>query len=269
AEREAADTSVDDGPADHREVMPPRRGVDVLPERASVDAHDPCRRVDRDRAPIPQVDDKGPVGHRVPGHAMTATPDRDGEVEVARGHDRRDHVIVVPDADDDGRSPLDRSVERRPRHVIVGVIRRDDAPLERGAQAADDELFHHHPRACAQAPTRWRRRKQATWKGQVYTQGRASIPTNVRREPIITRGTIDSSPRTHPRPHRSRSPPTVPILPNMQGPEDLRGLDEVQLAQLAVEIRDTIVRTVASTGGHLGSSLGVVELTIALHRLLE
>jgi len=61
----------------------------------------------------------------------------------------------------------------------------------------------------------------------------------------------------------------VPILPNIQGPADLRGLDEVQLAQLAVEIRDTIVRTVASTGGHLGSSLGVVELTIALHRLLE
>jgi len=61
----------------------------------------------------------------------------------------------------------------------------------------------------------------------------------------------------------------VPILPTIQGPADLRGLDEVQLAQLAVEIRDTIVRTVASTGGHLGSSLGVVELTIALHRLLE
>jgi len=61
----------------------------------------------------------------------------------------------------------------------------------------------------------------------------------------------------------------VPILPNIQGPADLRGLDEIQLAQLAVEIRDTIVRTVASTGGHLGSSLGVVELTIALHRLLE
>ncbi len=61
----------------------------------------------------------------------------------------------------------------------------------------------------------------------------------------------------------------MPILPNIQGPADLRGLDEIQLAQLAVEIRDTIVRTVAETGGHLGSSLGVVELTIALHRLLE
>jgi 1-deoxy-D-xylulose-5-phosphate synthase len=61
----------------------------------------------------------------------------------------------------------------------------------------------------------------------------------------------------------------LPILPTIQSPADLRGLDEAHLAQLAVEIRDTIVRTVASTGGHLGSSLGVVELTIALHRLLE
>ena len=61
----------------------------------------------------------------------------------------------------------------------------------------------------------------------------------------------------------------MPILPTIQEPADLRGFDEVQLAQLAVEIRDTIVQTVAHTGGHLGSSLGVVELTIALHRLLE
>jgi 1-deoxy-D-xylulose-5-phosphate synthase len=61
----------------------------------------------------------------------------------------------------------------------------------------------------------------------------------------------------------------VPILPTIQEPADLRGFDEVQLAQLAVEIRNTIVQTVAHTGGHLGSSLGVVELTIALHRLLE
>ncbi len=59
------------------------------------------------------------------------------------------------------------------------------------------------------------------------------------------------------------------ILPTIQGPADLRGLDEAHLAQLAVELRETIVRTVARTGGHLGSSLGVVELTIALHRLLE
>jgi 1-deoxy-D-xylulose-5-phosphate synthase len=61
----------------------------------------------------------------------------------------------------------------------------------------------------------------------------------------------------------------TPILPTLTGPADLRGLTEVQLEQLATEIRETIIETVATTGGHLGSSLGVVELTIALHRLLE
>lgn len=59
------------------------------------------------------------------------------------------------------------------------------------------------------------------------------------------------------------------ILTELHGPADLRGLSEAQLTQLAREIRETIISTVAETGGHLGSSLGVVELTIALHRLLE
>jgi 1-deoxy-D-xylulose-5-phosphate synthase len=61
----------------------------------------------------------------------------------------------------------------------------------------------------------------------------------------------------------------VSILASLQGPADLRGLDEPQLVELAAEIRETIIETVARTGGHLGSSLGVVELTIALHRVLE
>ncbi|HEY3522641.1 MAG TPA: 1-deoxy-D-xylulose-5-phosphate synthase [Candidatus Limnocylindrales bacterium] len=59
------------------------------------------------------------------------------------------------------------------------------------------------------------------------------------------------------------------ILERLNGPADLRGLTEPELADLAAEIRETIVATVASTGGHLGSSLGVVEITLALHRLLE
>jgi 1-deoxy-D-xylulose-5-phosphate synthase len=62
---------------------------------------------------------------------------------------------------------------------------------------------------------------------------------------------------------------TDPILPRLNGPADLRGLSEAQLADLAVEIRETIITTVAKTGGHLGSSLGVVEIAIALHRLLD
>jgi 1-deoxy-D-xylulose-5-phosphate synthase len=61
----------------------------------------------------------------------------------------------------------------------------------------------------------------------------------------------------------------VTILTELHGPGDLRGLTEPQLALLAAEIREAIISTVAETGGHLGSSLGVVELTIALHRLLE
>ena len=59
------------------------------------------------------------------------------------------------------------------------------------------------------------------------------------------------------------------ILPGLQGPADLRGLSDTQLLELAEEIRRTIISTVAVTGGHLGSSLGVVEITLALHRILE
>ena len=59
------------------------------------------------------------------------------------------------------------------------------------------------------------------------------------------------------------------LLSDLTGPADLRGLTDEQLVELAGEIRQTIIATVARTGGHLGSSLGVVELTIALHRLME
>ncbi|MEO8469241.1 MAG: 1-deoxy-D-xylulose-5-phosphate synthase [Chloroflexota bacterium] len=61
----------------------------------------------------------------------------------------------------------------------------------------------------------------------------------------------------------------TPTLKDLQGPADLRGLNDAQLAAIAAELRETIIATVATTGGHLGSSLGVVELTVALHRLLE
>ena len=59
------------------------------------------------------------------------------------------------------------------------------------------------------------------------------------------------------------------ILTGLHGPSDLRRLSEDELASLATEIREAIITTVAKTGGHLGSSLGVVEIAIALHRLLE
>lgn len=59
------------------------------------------------------------------------------------------------------------------------------------------------------------------------------------------------------------------LLPRISGPADVRALPEEQIGALAAEIREFIVEAVASTGGHLGSNLGAVELTIALHRIFE
>ncbi|MGH3269952.1 MAG: 1-deoxy-D-xylulose-5-phosphate synthase N-terminal domain-containing protein, partial [Trebonia sp.] len=59
------------------------------------------------------------------------------------------------------------------------------------------------------------------------------------------------------------------LLERINGPEDLRELSQDQLAMLAAEIRDVLVETVTRTSGHLGPNLGVVELTIALHRVFD
>lgn len=59
------------------------------------------------------------------------------------------------------------------------------------------------------------------------------------------------------------------ILDGIASPKDLKGLDIQALTQLAKEIREEIVATVSVTGGHLGASLGVVELTLALHSVLD
>ena len=57
------------------------------------------------------------------------------------------------------------------------------------------------------------------------------------------------------------------MLENIHSPADLRGLSIEQLKLLAAEIRETIVKQVANKGGHLASSLGTVELTLALHKV--
>src|SRR5512140_843579 len=56
-----------------------------------------------------------------------------------------------------------------------------------------------------------------------------------------------------------------PLLDTIADPSQLRGLERKQLAQLARELREFLVESVSSTGGHLSSNLGTVELTIALH----
>ncbi len=59
------------------------------------------------------------------------------------------------------------------------------------------------------------------------------------------------------------------MLSRVDSPEDLRRLSVPQLRELADEIREFLVQKVAATGGHLGPNLGVVELTIALHRIFD
>ncbi|MFJ2402450.1 1-deoxy-D-xylulose-5-phosphate synthase [Streptomyces xanthochromogenes] len=59
------------------------------------------------------------------------------------------------------------------------------------------------------------------------------------------------------------------ILENIRGPQDLQALDQAELGELAQEIREFLIPAVARTGGHLGPNLGVVELSIALHRAFE
>ena len=59
------------------------------------------------------------------------------------------------------------------------------------------------------------------------------------------------------------------LLDSISSPADLRPLTAPQLAVLAQEIRSVIVDTVARNAGHLGSNLGVVELTLALHRVFQ
>ena len=59
------------------------------------------------------------------------------------------------------------------------------------------------------------------------------------------------------------------LLDSIVSPGDLRGLTDAQLEQLASEIRDLLIRTVATNSGHLGPNLGVVELTLAIHRVFD
>ena len=59
------------------------------------------------------------------------------------------------------------------------------------------------------------------------------------------------------------------LLDSIDGPDDVKALDPSQLDELAQEIRDFLVTSVSRTGGHLGPNLGVVELSIALHRVFD
>src|ERR687896_1898220 len=64
-------------------------------------------------------------------------------------------------------------------------------------------------------------------------------------------------------------PSKTPLLDRVRHPADLRNLSVEQLKQLAGELRAETIDAVSVTGGHLGASLGVVELTVALHAVFD
>ncbi len=67
----------------------------------------------------------------------------------------------------------------------------------------------------------------------------------------------------------SQAGPGTPILDRVTGPADLRVMSDATLTALAHEVRAEVIAAVSVTGGHLGSSLGVVELTVALHAVFD
>ena len=67
----------------------------------------------------------------------------------------------------------------------------------------------------------------------------------------------------------SPTPPASPLLPQIAGPADVKALAPELLPQLAQEVRRELIEVTARNGGHIGPNLGVVELTIALHRVFS
>jgi 1-deoxy-D-xylulose-5-phosphate synthase len=65
------------------------------------------------------------------------------------------------------------------------------------------------------------------------------------------------------------SPTPAPLLGSIRGPADVKALTPAQLPQLAQEIREELIGVTARNGGHIGPNLGVVELTIVLHRIFN
>ncbi len=70
--------------------------------------------------------------------------------------------------------------------------------------------------------------------------------------------------RLHPHP-----PDVTTLLDQIDGPDDLKGLDDDQLQQVAQEVRELIIDTIGEIGGHFGANLGTCELSVALHSLLD
>jgi len=88
-----------------------------------------------------------------------------------------------------------------------------------------------------------------------------AAPVTPRHAPVRLEGAAAAGPYAGPR--------TTPLLDSVRVPRDMRSFTINELKQLAHELRWETINAVSRTGGHLGSSLGVVELTVALHYVFE
>jgi 1-deoxy-D-xylulose-5-phosphate synthase len=68
---------------------------------------------------------------------------------------------------------------------------------------------------------------------------------------------------------KDKSPDPLPLLPAVNGPDDLTGRTDEELQQISQEVREQLIDTVGEIGGHFGANLGVCELSVVLHSLLD
>ena len=97
-----------------------------------------------------------------------------------------------------------------------------------------------------------------------------------RRKPVLPRKQRSNPKAAMTKSNSSESPQTTEtanapkrLLDGIRSPADIKALREQDLPQLAQEVRDELIKVLSQTGGHLGPNLGVVELTIALHRVFD
>ena len=137
AEREPADAGVGDvAEGDRQRVRRHRRLGDVVEQRAAAHASDPRIGIDHDRVHRREVDGHSAVGHRMAGDAVAAAADRDLEVGVAGGEDRRSDVVLAfaaaRSAPGGGRPSRSRAcAPRRSGRRTGGSRRRTSAPRGR------------------------------------------------------------------------------------------------------------------------------------------
>mmetsp|Transcript_840 Transcript_840/g.2300 ORF Transcript_840/g.2300 Transcript_840/m.2300 type:complete len:778 (-) Transcript_840:2048-4381(-) len=111
---------------------------------------------------------------------------------------------------------------------------------------------------CGETQLQWRRNAACAARTRARTASTsAAPPTRVLMSAAAESG--DAAKKY------DRGPRSTPFLDAVSSPEDVKKLSVGELTKLAHELRWEVIRSVAQTGGHLGSSLGVIELTVALH----